>query len=152
MTQTITNGHTMLNPMAITIQEAENLIVTLNASANRYAETIAYEQSVYGLLKSAQEDLDAAESEVINEAVIQALDKTGPLAGIATTSKAYDHALKTLLGNARSNLLSHLHAEVQRLRLEHQQAQIDRQQAEIHFSAVRNATKVKAAILEAMKM
>lgn len=140
------------NPMTQTIDEAENIIIQLNAEANRLAETIAYEQTVYGLLKSAQEGLEDAESEAITEAVMLAQNKEGPLAGIATTSKAYDHALKTLVAGHRRDRLAHLHAEVQKLEIEHVNARIDRQQAETHFSALKRVAELKAQILRAGSM
>lgn len=140
------------NPMTQTIDEAENIIVQLNSEANRLAETITYEQTVYGLLKTAQEGLESAESEMITEAVMLAQNKEGPLAGIATTSKAYDHALKTLVAQHRRDGLAHLHAEVQKLEIEHINAKIDRQQAEAHFSAIKRVAELKTAILRAGSM
>lgn len=140
------------NPMTQTIDEAENIIVQLNSEANRLAETIAYEQTVHGLLKSAQDGLDAAESEAITEAVMLAQNKEGPLAGIATTSKAYDHALKTLVAKHRQNGLGHMYEEVQRLEIEYANAKIDRQQAETRFSALKRVAELKAQILRAGSM
>ncbi len=136
-----------VNVWARTIDEAEGLIVQLNAGAERLAEAISYEQTLYWFLKTAQEELQTAESKTIHEAMLQAQNKLGPLNGIATTSKAYDHAVKTLLGQRHQDGLSHLYDEVQRLKMEYCNARIDRAQAETHFAAMQRAADLKAMIL-----
>ena len=141
-----------VKPLTRTIDEAERLIVRLNAGAERLAEAISYEQTLHWFLTTAQEELETAESEVIHAAMLQAQNKLGPLHGIAPTSKAYDHAVKTLLGQRHQDALSHLYDEVQHLGMEYCNAQIDRAQAETHFAAIKQAADLKVMILRAASL
>lgn len=140
------------NPMEATISEAETIIVQLNASANRLANAIEDEQTIFARLKDAEQAIADSETEIVAESAMLAKVGEGELAGVAATSKAYGYVLDALKLKARTNGMAHIAEQMRRLKLEHEAASISRQQAEVHFSSMKRIAELKAAILRASSM
>lgn len=138
----------------ITIDEGESIINGLQTAAAELCSAIEAETAIRRMLKEAEADLSAAESEVITEATIAAQGKDGPLAGIATTSKAYGYALETLVSQHRNNGhgVGAAWRQVQRLRVDADNAAVLREQSSVRFSAYKHAADLKAAIIRAMAL
>lgn len=136
------------------IRDAEGLVNQLSVSAARLGAAIEEDIMTKRQLTEANKALAAAESEIIMEAEYASQDKTGPLAGIAKTSKAYGYALDTLLSQERANgsAVGYHAKEVRRLEVAADNAAIEREQAAVQFSAVRHAADLMAAILKAASL
>src|SRR3990167_775262 len=134
------------------IREADTLLAGLAEASANLCLAIEDETLARRALKDAESSLSAAEAEIVMDAELaSSTDKTGPLAGIAKTSKTYAYALESLLSKERGNgsAIGYLSAEARRLRGPADNAAIDRQQAETRFAAVRHAADLMAAILKA---
>ena len=133
------------------IQEADTLLLRLDEASANLCIAIEDETLAKRALKDAESSLSATEAEIVMEAELASItDKTGLLAGIAKTSKAYGYALEYLLSKDRGNgsAIGYISAEVRRLQGAADSALIDRQQAETRFSAIRHAADLMAAILK----
>ncbi len=134
------------------IQEADSLLNQLAEASNNLCLAIEEDTFARRALKEAESTLAGAEAEVVMDATFAAgADKTGPLAGIAQSSKAYPIALESLLAKERANgsAVGYLAAETRRLQAAADGTAIDRQQAETRFSAIRHAADLMAQILRA---
>ncbi|MBX3050794.1 MAG: hypothetical protein KF753_04930 [Caldilineaceae bacterium] len=134
----------------ISITEGEDIITALHTATAELCDAIESDVTIRRMLKEAEADLSAAESEIVAEANIEAQNKEGPLAGIATTSKAYAYALENLLSNyhtTNSNKVA-----IRRLQTDADNASIAREQAQVKFSAVKHAADLKAAIIRAIAL
>ena len=138
----------------ISITEGEDIITALHTATAELCDAIESDVTIRRMLKEAEVDLSAAESEIITEANIAAQGKEGPLAGIATTSKAYTYALDNLLTFQRNNghAVGYAYREAQRLRIAADNAAIAKEQAQVKFSAVKHAADLKAAIIRAIAL
>lgn len=134
----------------ITIQEGEDIIRQMQSAAAELCAAIESDVMVRRMLKEAEADLSAIEAEIVTEATIQAIGKEGPLAGIATTSKAYASATEVLL--SKSPRLHHIQASVARVQTDADNASIAVQQAQARFAAIKHAADLKAAILRAIAL
>ena len=134
------------------IREADTLLAGLAEASANLCLAIEDDTLARRALKDAESSLSATEAEIVMEAELASIiDKTGPLAGIAKTSKAYGYALEYLLSKDRGNgsAIGYISAEVRRLQGAADSALIDRQQAETRFAAIRHAADLMAAILKA---
>lgn len=140
----------MLDPklVQITIHEGENIISALYADAAALCEAVEADVTARRMLKEAETDLTAIEAGIVAEANIAAQAKEGPLAGIATTSKAYTAAVEVLLGQSARR--HNVRMIVARLQTDADNAAIAREQASIRFSATKHAAELKAAIIRAI--
>lgn len=141
--------NTYVNPLSQTVEEAEELVQELRQAADELAVRISTERQLASRLKEFKDALQAAEAELINEAVVKAQVKEGPLANIASTSKAFGYAVDKLLADARQSVLAELHEEVCEYTYRHEDASILLQQAQVIFAARKHAADLKAAILNA---
>jgi hypothetical protein len=137
------------NPLESTMREGEDIIARLGDAASRLSFAIADETECASLARDAASNYEVAETEALAEAIVNGIAKTGPLAGIATSSKAYDLALANLRGQLRDGALFDLARTVDRARAAHERAKVERTQAETEFAALRRVAELKAAILRA---
>ena len=133
----------------ITIKEGEDIITALHNAAAELCTAIESDVTIRRMLKEAENDLASLEAEIVTDANIEAQGKEGPLAGIATTSKAYSYALDNLLSTHRNGSAGR---QVQDLRIQADNASIAAQQAQVKFSAVKHAADLKAAIIRAIAL
>ena len=132
------------------IGEAEDLAELLLTQADELAQAIERETTLKRELKEAEQTLSESEAEYIVDAEMQAQAKTGPLAGIAKTSKAYAAGCETLLVDARNNGLQPIYERAQSLRMDTTNAQIAREQHAVRFSALKHAVDLRTAILNSI--
>lgn len=137
------------SPLVATIEQAEDLLTNLRDSAALLQEAIERDAVARARAKDAAETLDAAEAELVTEAVALADLGDGALKGLARTSKAFQYAVDNLLHTARQTTLAHLYRDTQRLRLEADNARMALDRAQVHFTALRYACDLKAQILKA---
>ena len=144
------DGATIANPLADTIADGKRIIDQLRDASDRLQQAIRDERQTYGSLQEMRDLYDGAEAEYLTEAVVEAASaKTGPLGGIATTSKAYDIALTNVKTKLRAGLLADMWADLDTRRLQYETAQIERQQAEVQFSGLKHVADLMTAILRA---
>lgn len=134
----------------LTIAEGEEIIRSLHTAAAELCNAIEGDVNARRMLKEAEADLSAVESEIVTEATIQAIGKEGPLAGIATTSKAYAAATEVLLG--KSPRLHSIRKSVHAVQTDADNASIAVQQAQMRFAATKHAADLKAAIIRAIAL
>lgn len=143
------NSRSANNPYIETIQEAEDLLTSLQDAAKRLSTAIAAERIIKSRAQDAKETLAAAEAELIYEEEMLAQAGEGSLKGIAKTSKTYGYALDHLLNTARQTTLNHLYRDANRLAVEADNAAIELAQAQTFFVALKYGAELKAAILKA---
>lgn len=126
---------------------SNNLIVTGQNLCAAIADDIESKRR----LREAEERLSNAEAELIAEAAIRAaVEKAGPLSGIAATSSAFKAACESMIAKARQAQLSRLYADAVRLRNLADEAQTIREQTATMFGAMKHAADLRAALLNAM--
>lgn len=131
--------------------EALEIVNTFRTLTQRLNDALAVETIVQRELARQRRALDQAESEVVTEAVMQAHQKVGPLAGVAQTSPAFKDAREAVLTLARSSTLKPLYHALQQLELQADDAVVARQQLENSWHATRTAANVYEAILQSMR-
>lgn len=136
-------------PLAKVIEEGEAIVLQTLKAGDDLEYWIAEERTLYGHYKDALDNYEISETDYISEALIQAQLKEGPLANIATTSKAYDLALQKLKNDIRRDKLPQLWKQVDQLRRNYENAQIGLSQAQTRLSALRHVADLKANILRA---
>lgn len=137
------------NPLAKTIAESEEIIARLAEASQRLEAAMADEQLFAGRVKGAKQAYEDAEYEHLSEVVVAGAVKEGVLAGIAQSSKSHDIVCNGIRAELRRTKLEYAWQNLEHLRQSYEAAQSERQQAETLFSALRNAAKLKAAILQA---
>lgn len=142
----------MLNPYIDQIGEAKEMLGRLTDAVQELNDALSYERTVYSRMKDMQEIYECAETEAIVEAVALAALKEGPLAGLATTSKAYDLAIANLKNGLKTGSLAHLYEDLRRLKVEYEGASLRKQQAENTFTALRKASEIMAGLLAVAKL
>jgi len=136
--------------LADQITEAETLLANLDAASKWLQQATGNVAAAYAALRTVEQSYTDAENEYSGEAVVQAVaDKSGPLGGIATTSKAYDIALGALRAKLRNEDLADMAADLDARRTQYEAAQAEQRQAETEFSAARHAADLRAAMLRA---
>lgn len=131
--------------------EALEIVHSFAALTQRLNDALAVETTLQRELARKRKAIEQAESEIITSAVIDAQQKTGPLAGVAQTSPAFKDARETVLTLARRGALKPLHAALQEIEIQVDDAMIARQQIENHWHATRTAANVYEAILQSMR-
>lgn len=136
--------------IADTIQEANDLLALIDRRLGELQHTIRRHAEAKSRLQEIQIAMDEAEAEMIIGWEIMAGEKSGPLAGIAKTSRAYGYAIENELAQARRQELSDIDIDLKRAQAAYEQAAIEFDQASAAFKAVRYAADLKASILKVM--
>lgn len=139
----------VMNPLAETIRDAENIVGQLCSAAEELETFIADERTWFARLREAQDAYESLENEIVSEAVIAAQLKEGPLAGIAASSKAYDIVLMRVRLEARNGSLAAQWKVVNERRRSYEAAQIDLMRAEARMKAFLRIAELKNGILRA---
>lgn len=132
------------------LTECNDLLQRLEVTAEELAAAISADISFKRLLSQAEDTLKTREAEYITEAVMQAQQKVGPLAGIATTSPAFKSACETLVAAAHQNGISQHYRQVISLRAQADDAEGRREILGNRFSAIKHAVDLRAAMLNAL--
>lgn len=145
------NGTTfqVINPLAETVRQAEQIIADLDGASDELQTCIADERTWFSRMKEAESTYESLEIEITSEAIIAAQIKEGPLANIATTSKAYDIALLRVKVDARNGALAQQWRSYNQIKRSYEAAQIDLSRAETRFVALRKIAELKTQILRA---
>lgn len=131
--------------------DCQDLSNSLISTGQNLCAAIADDIESKRRLREAEECLSNAEAELIAEATIRAaVEKAGPLAGIAATSSAFKAACESMIAKARKGDLTRLHCEVVRLRNMEDETQTIREQTAAMFGAMKHAADLRAALLNAM--
>jgi hypothetical protein len=139
----------IVNPLADTIREGEEIIEQLQEAADNLTEAIRIERDARARFKDAQDHYDMAEYDAIAESVIMGQSKEGPLAGIAVSGKGYDIVLTKLKNDLKRGDLFPLANDLDRYRRSYELAQVQLAQAETRFNALRKIAEIKANVLRA---
>ncbi|MCC6457848.1 MAG: hypothetical protein IT328_23025 [Caldilineaceae bacterium] len=139
----------VMNPLAKTIEEGEEIIEQIRTISDRLEACIADERTWYGHMKDAEAAYEAAELEELADALVLAQAKEGPLAGVAATSKAFDILLNNLKNKLRTGKLAREWQTFDRIRRSYDNSQIDLRQTETQFNALRKIADVKTQTLRA---
>lgn len=131
------------------LNRAVSLLEVLEEADRDFADALNFERTARQRWQEAAEMLKGREADVVLAAAAEATEKRGPLAGVAKTSKEYDYALTALLNNARVNGLGVLWEDVNRLKIDLAEAEAGRERSAAHLSAVKHASDLMAAILQA---
>lgn len=140
------NGHNLFSATEM-VQDAEIFTDNLREATERLMEAIEAERIAANRLRDAEQDYDSAEAEGLFTAIMQAQAKEGPLAGIASTSKAYSIALDNLRVEIRTRALPHVWENVVKARAAHDEATISLKRAEAEMSYLKKAADLKTAVL-----
>lgn len=130
-------------------ERALDLLSVLEDADRDFADALMSERMARQRFQEAAEMLKGCEADVVLLAANEAAEKRGMLAGIAKTSKEYDFALTALLNRAHANGLGVLWSDVNRLKMDLTGAEVRKEQAAAHLSAVKHASDLLAAILQA---
>lgn len=139
----------VMNPLANTITEGEEIISRLFNASDALEAAIADERHWHSNYRDALENYEVAETEKLADVVVMAQMKEGPLGGIATTSKAYDIALSNLKNDLRKGVLSQTWQAAERVRRNYEQSQVELEQCQTRFAALRKIADVKTQVLRA---
>lgn len=139
----------VMTPLAKTIGESEEIIDRIAETSQRLEDAIADEQLLASRLKEAKQAYEDAENEQLAEAIVMGIAKEGKLAGVAPSSKSHDIVCNGIRAELRRTKLEHAWNNLEHVRKSHEMAQTERQKAETLFAALRNAAKLKTAILQA---
>lgn len=101
------------------------------------------------MLRDAEAALKGAEAEVVFEAAMAAQDKRGPLANLATTSKAYTAAIDALVWQANRTTLHPVADSVRSARAAMDTASARREKAQAVCAALKYQAQLYTAILGA---
>lgn len=107
------------------------------------------EQKARQALRDAEAEQKGREAEMIANAALQAQDKQGPLANLATTSKAYTAALDALTWQYSKGAGKPLADAVRLARIDADVAAGNREKAATLFAALKHQALLYAAILNA---
>jgi hypothetical protein len=140
---------TVMNPLLASIEEAKRITAQLDEASEELQSCITDERTWFSRLKEAQDTYEMMENEIVGEVVIAAQLKEGPLANIATTSKAYDIALSRVKTEARNGALNKQWTALSNVRRGYEAAQIDLARAETRFKALMRMAELMNGILRA---
>ena len=143
-----TDLHTgALNAM---LADCEDLLANMDGLSHDLADAIERDIDAKRAAKWADDQLAAAEAEIIAEVAIKTKlgDKESPLAGLAVTSKPYAAALDAVIAQERrEGRLAALWADVQANRAAADDAAMLRERLAVRFSATKHAADLRAAML-----
>lgn len=139
----------VVNPLAETIRESEEIIFQLQKAADNLNEAIRLERQAYKHYNDAEETYEMAEYDKLSEVVMMAQQKEGPLAGIAVSGKGYDIALTKLKNDLRRGVLQESYIDLDIYRRAYEARKSDLEQAQTTFNALRKIADVKTQVLRA---
>lgn len=129
---------------------ARQIAVDLTKATDELCEAIDQEAKVKQMLRDAEAAIKGAEAEVVFEAAVAARDKRGPLADLATTSKAYTAAIDALVWQAsKGGALKPAADTVRSARVTMDAASARREKAQAVHTAIKYQAQLYAAILGA---
>ena len=132
------------------LADCEDILANMDGFAIDLAEAIERDIDAKRWVKQADEELAAAEAEIIAEEAIKAKlgDKESKLAGLAATSKPYAAALDAIIAQERRDgRLAALWADAQQYRRLADDASMHRERLAVRFSATKAAANLRAAML-----
>lgn len=139
------------NPLRTVIEDSEAIIQQMHVAADDLEVAISDERTWANRYKEALAGYEMQETEHVAEMILLAQAKEGPLAGIATSSKAYDIVLTNIKNELRKPTGKY-HASwssVETVRRNWENAQIFLAQCETRFNALRKICELKANVLRA---
>lgn len=139
----------MQHPLMQYLKDAEKTMADLQDVQGRMQLALHDSTVTKTALKDAEDALKEAEATVVAELTMAAMAKQGPLAGVATSSKAYASIVDAELVKARAGNLSRLDIAVKRATAAAEQCSIELAQAQAQFSAVRHMADLQSAMLNA---
>lgn len=139
----------VVNPLAETIRESEEVIYMIQEASDNLNEAIRLEREAYGRYNDAKETYEMAEYDELSEVVMLAQQKDGPLAGIAVSGKGYEIALTKLKNDLKRGKLQQAYVDLDRYRRAYEIAKTDLEQTQTRFNALRKICDVKAMVLRA---
>lgn len=134
------------------LAECEDILTHLEAVSVDLADAIEQDIETKRWMKQADDELAAAEAEIIAEEAIKAKlgDKESRLQGLAVTSKAYQAALDAIIAaERRDGRLAALWTDVQTHQRLADNAAMQRERLAVRFSATKHAANLRAAMLAA---
>lgn len=134
------------------LSDCEDILSSLDGFSLDLADAIERDIDAKRAAKWAEEELAAAEAEIIAEEAIKAKlgDKESRLQGLAATSKPYQAALDAIIAQERRDgRLAALWADVQANRAAADDALMHRERLAVRFSATKHAANLRAAMLAA---
>lgn len=134
------------------IQDALSTVETLHATVDALNEVVEAEAHFARAAAEIADELSVEQSQLVYTVEMQAQDKTGPLAGLAKTSKAYGAALDVLWAKECSNggAAGKLTAKLKQAQRDLDDAKVERQQLQNKLSALRHVSDLQTAILNAL--
>ena len=132
------------------LAECEDILEHLDTLSLDLGDAIERDIDAKRGVKWADEQLAAAEAEIIAEEAIKAKlgDKESKLAGLAATSKPYAAALDAIIAQERRDgRLAALWADAQQYRRLADDASMHRERLAVRFSATKAAANLRAAML-----
>lgn len=144
--------YVVANPLAESIEEGNVLIERIQIASDHLQTCIAEERGWFAKLRESESAYEMAEMETVADLITQGQIKEGPLAGLATSSKAYDVVLNYERIKLRTGKLQRLWQSLEYVRRSYEQSQIALRQAETNFAALRKAVELKAAALRAASL
>lgn len=139
----------VVNPLAETIRESEEIIYLMQEAADNLNEAIRLEREAYSRYNDAKDAYEMAEYDELSEVVMMAQQKEGPLAGIAVSGKGYDIALNKLKNDLKRGIFQKAYVDLDRYRRAYESAQTELATAQTRFNALRKICDVKAMVLRA---
>lgn len=139
----------VMNPLAATINEGEQIIAQINEASEVLEACIADAQAWQQRSKDASDIYESAEYEELAEVIILAQAKEGPLGGIAVSGKGYDIVLTKLKGDLRKGKLQRLWNSAEQTRRNYELAKMDFERATQRFNGLRKIADLKTQILRA---
>lgn len=139
----------VVNPLAESIREGEDIIYQLQEAADNLSEAIRIEREARSRCKDAQDTYDMAENEQLAEIVVQAIAKDGPLGGIPVSGKGYEIVLTKIRNDLKRGTLFDQANNLDIYRRAYESAQVELAQCETRFNALRKMAEVKANVLRA---
>lgn len=132
------------------LADCEDILSAMAGLAHDLAEAIERDIDAKRWVKRADEELAAAEAEIIAEEAVKAKlgDEKSRLHGLAATSKPYAAALDAIIAQERRDgRLAALWTDAQLCRRLADDAAMQRERLAVRFSATRHAADLRAAML-----
>jgi hypothetical protein len=134
------------------IEDGERIINQLMTQVDAVQASIERVKRARQMARECQEQLEMAEAEHVAAALALAETGSGPLQGIAKTSKAYQFALDNMLAQARQHSLRMEAEAAQTAQMELVNAEIVYDQEMARFSALRHAADLLASMIHGTRV
>lgn len=131
------------------VEAALQIASDLTKATEELCDAIEQEASAKQVLRDAEAALKGAEAEVVFSAALEAQEKRGPLANLATTSKAYTAAIDALTWQASKTTIKPVADSARAARVAMDTASARREQAQAVYTAVKYQAQLYAALLQA---